>query len=418
MYPSNQFDNVSTLMPIIGSFWSDTYGGFKFNIDYLRGACLQEQQNINDLQECQDTIGRITCPVAHVDDWYKLVLCQDDTEADNVFPLPKDVLDIPALTDAILFPNTVLTRDIDYTVDPVAHKITFAVNPFNNPNLNPQSRQLTLWGMKVQRDRQYVFNHIGSVAGISGPSTQTYKNLANAYLDAISSATAWIDVINLISAMADIAVTRVNGEVVEEIFTDTSNLVIVTDQNVYKFVPTATAAVAIGDELMAGDPLTTGIVIHQPNRGEIPTWLTSLSIPANFFLDNLTGPLVWNNANTPLIVTENVSGFTKVEWALGGAPADITQFFNDLHARGVANGNTLANYMDMRPQPQPTQPSALALPKTINPLQFLMQNVLRANTLIVKLDVTQFGPQAMGLNFVGSLLRNVTPPQGTVIVLS
>lgn len=422
MFPSNSLDNVATLMPLLGSFWTETYGGNKFSIDYLRGACLEEQQRINDFLECQNTIGRFTCPVGHIVGWYKLTISLDDATfgsgTEVSFPIPEDVLAIPVLTDAILSPLVILTDLIDYRVDRTTHTITFASSPFSNPDLSPQDGKLVLWGMRVMTDRGYLFNHFGSIINVEAPASRNYQNLINAYLDAVSAGTAWIDTIHFISAACDIAVAQAD-ETVTETGTNVNSLYVATDKNIYHFQASDTISVAVGDRLLPGDPMTNSLRIFQPSNGmPIPPWLTAITVPPSFFLSPMSGPITWPNTVVAVTVTENVSGFTKMTWPLIGAASDITQFFDDLHARGVANGATLANYMDTRLQPQPTQPSAIALPTTINPLKFLLENVFRNNVLVVKIDPAQFGPDALGLTVLANQLRDVTPPHGTVLILT
>jgi hypothetical protein len=75
---------------------------------------------------------------------------------------------------------------------------------------------------------------------------------------------------------------------------------------------------------------------------------------------------------------------------------------------------TLANYMDLRPAGAPGQPGPDDLPSTINPLQFLCQNVLRANGLVLYLRPSQFGDGALGMG-LSWVLREVLPPQVAVV---
>jgi hypothetical protein len=125
--------------------------------------------------------------------------------------------------------------------------------------------------------------------------------------------------------------------------------------------------------------------------------------------------LVFENKDVPLIVEEDVDGFTKVSWELGGFPGDVEKFFDDLHARGVAAGETLANLLDTRTN-KVGEPGPSNLPATINPFEFLCQNVLRNNAYMVKVRTSSFGRDAVGLN-AAKILRKVHQPWTAIIIL-
>jgi hypothetical protein len=198
---------------------------------------------------------------------------------------------------------------------------------------------------------------------------------------------------------------------------------------------------------------------------------------------------VFENKVVPLIVdTNHPSGYTFVKFDLGGFPADVERFFDELHMRGVdaaetvkeacfyspieyasleafpsriVNGKkvpygmtgrvyravdtgwlyrwapsidaapgtyeqivrvppdrklgTLAHMLDKRRQPD-SEPSERHLPATINPLRFLIENVLRNNVFIVRIDVPALGQNRLGLYNVRHL-RQVIPPQTAMIVI-
>lgn len=172
----------------------------------------------------------------------------------------------------------------------------------------------------------------------------------------------------------------------------------------------------MGDVVNRGDPLVDALYIFEPNRGGTPD-IAAITLSPSFLLDpSLSGPVTFSNATTPLVVIPNVFGYTKVTWVLGGVPADVTAFFDLLHSKGIAAGKTLAMCMDSRPQPQPTQPAAVNLPATINPLAFLFQNALRSNAFVVRLKTADFGPNALSLDML-DFMRQIMPPHVVMVVV-
>jgi hypothetical protein len=114
-------------------------------------------------------------------------------------------------------------------------------------------------------------------------------------------------------------------------------------------------------------------------------------------------------------VEPDVAGYTKISWDLGGFPFDIVKFWEDVHASGVAANETLAMLLDVRPNPV-GQPTAASLPTTINPLQFLTDNILRNNAYVVKVKP---GSQLAGqLAFVPvDQLRKIQPPHTLMLLI-
>lgn len=76
---------------------------------------------------------------------------------------------------------------------------------------------------------------------------------------------------------------------------------------------------------------------------------------------------------------------------------------------------TLAHLLDKRARPD-GEPTADNLPKTINPLQFIVANVLRNNVFLVQINVRALGQNRLGLYNIRHL-RQLLPPQAAMIVI-
>lgn len=76
---------------------------------------------------------------------------------------------------------------------------------------------------------------------------------------------------------------------------------------------------------------------------------------------------------------------------------------------------TLAHLLDKRRQPD-NEPTAANLPATINPLRFLIENVLRNNVFVIRISVPALGQNRLGLYNIRHL-RQVMPPQTAMIVV-
>jgi hypothetical protein len=208
-----------------------------------------------------------------------------------------------------------------------------------------------------------------------------------------------------------------------------------------------------------------------PRRKE----LAALALDNSFLSTCFYSDLVFENKEFPLFVdTEHESGYTYVHFPLDGYPADVRRFFDDVHDRGVALAQldkipcftdaleyptlsdfptrgrlgpvyyaadtqkyyewslaetyveiirlpvvkklgTLAHMLDRRKNPS-SEPTAANLPEKINPMRFLIENVLRNNVFVVRIDVSALGRNRLGLYNIRHL-RQVLPPHTAMIVL-
>jgi len=133
-------------------------------------------------------------------------------------------------------------------------------------------------------------------------------------------------------------------------------------------------------------------------------------------LNVFSSDLIFENTDKTLVVTSDENGKTRLEWELGGFPGDVEAFFDELHARGIEKGQTLANLLDVRENPS-TEPEAASLPATINPLEFVIKNVLRHNAFLVRIKVNGIGEDAAGLEW-SSILRKLVPPHTAMLILA
>lgn len=432
IYPT-QSENLPAFNALVSIFWTQVYGGANLVLDYLRGCMVNQQQLDADIQQLVDSISRQACPVFHNELWYNVELLQSEMTpvfvpvGGTTFPWPTVAKEVNHMTNGLLHPTVMMTNGVDFQVNYSGGTILFPFDPFTDPRFDPIpvfdnagaiiDYKLSLWFLGAQLDWNFIYEQFGYVIGLNLPSSKNYKDLVVAILDGVSGATSYDDVARAVSAIADIPIVKSDGETVEAIFVDPQGLLIATDKFVYRFKSTAVPVVAVGDVVNRDDSLVDALYIFEPNRGGTPD-LVDLTIgPADLLDPSLPGPLTFDNTVYPLTVIPNVFGYTKVTWPLGGVPADVTAFFDLLHAKGIAVNKTLAMCMDTRPQPQPTQPTAANLPATINPLAFLFANALRNNAFVVRLKPADFGPGALSLSTL-AYLRHIIPPHVVMIVVT
>jgi hypothetical protein len=564
VYPGSDLDRSKILLSLLGTFWSRTYAASDQLHSYVDATAITVSQTYRNLLETAAAMSRFKIPLFHEETIAPIVIRRNElnTAKTNItlfdedeaarfdgklifdvatdksffsFPLPKNLNSVAQIFNKITYPTVVLAENVDFVINRKKNAITFISNPFDNPlfarrpieDTSAADEEITLWGFCGKFDYEYVFNQFAYALSIKMRTSQNYKDFINAIFDGLIA--GGLTAKNLdaaFSALCGIPTVMESRETVEVVEYDAAGLLIVTDQNAYKFSADAAPIVGVGDVLAAGTQLVKGVEINEfffgntslrgddvVSRPEITNLLvandqenvateyddedilirrenlacphrkalSALALDNGFLSTCFYGDIVFENKTTPLIVdTDHPSGYTFVSFALGGFPADVQRFFEELHERGkqaaeinraaclrspndyatylnlpdvglvatiyrTLDNNiyytweppsfeypkgrykeltrippnkklgTLAHALDSRKYAE-TEPSADNLPKTINPLRFLIENVLRNNVFVVRITMPALGQNRLGLYNIRHM-RQVIPPQTAMIVI-
>lgn len=463
-YPSTPYDRPHAFLAVLGSFWARTYQAQDQMETYAELNVQLEAQNHLLLLETAACVARSKIPLFHTENWHLLQLKASSLNAGNsqlalfdgstrldgtsqfdrpraadqyAFPLPKDLVSVPLIMNRITNPSRIWTQNVDYIVDTDRGLIIFRDNPLIDPLVAIRpivegeaivDQEAGLWLFRGQFDWQYAYDHFGYVLGIKMASSQGYKDLLNALFDGLVGGMTGSRLRRALSAMTGTPLVVEASETVEVVEVGCNKVLIATDKNVYQFNGNCVPLVAVGDVVRAGDPLTDVLTIHEFNRGDMPEDLLALALGRGFLASCFYGELVFENREVPLIVDEDHrSGYTYCRFALGGQPLEVTQFFDDMHARGVAaippatcdnegaRRGTLAHLLDTRTK-LISETKAANLPATINPLRFLITNVLRNNAFVVRIKASGMGRGRVGL-YNTRHLRKLLPPHTAMLLL-
>lgn len=454
IYPKSDLDKPGSLVGLVGSFWGGTYEGSHDVESFLVSRARLDAQASQNLAEAIDATSRFKVPVYHTELWYPLVLKESEMNTDD-FSVPKygegyvygaqpetDITLLygdPLLRDVFAFPKpsglskvSLLANRSDlptvswqYGLDFVIEDnwIKLRTNPFEESNLAVRQivedgeitdREVVLWLFRSQWDKDYIWEHYGYILGCKYDSSEPYKKLVNAVFDATVEGNSIDSIASLVSAITDAPLVEEDDEVVEEIVSTSKALVIVTDKKAYRHNPDSTAAVNVGDTLYKGQFMCRAGELFSPAHDTKPTWLAAISLDEAMTDQVYRGGLLFIDDDLPVTVTTEDSR-TRVELDVRGFPRSTEKFWDEVHARGIADGTTLANLLDLRESPT-DDPTALSLPTTQNPLDFLLENVLRNNALIVTIRPPEFGDNQLPFTAF-SMLRRILPPQKTVILI-
>lgn len=453
-YPASDLDRPGNLLAVAGSFWSTTYQGMDFVADIFAARAQLAAQAHLDLLDLIAATSRFTVPLYHRENWTFLTFLQSEVNttaavaeyaAGNAqvygsgnglkygvgqaargfaVPCPGDLRDCKLVLNRVTAPSLMLVKDIDFWLH--EGSIIFREDPFLNTLVPTQElfqsnevvdRRAGLWLYHGDYDWSTTYEQFGYALKLRMASSEGYRSLVNALLDAITEGTTAETLYQAWAAITGVPLTRENGEQVVEIAQDARQLCVITDRTVYQYPLGSTAIVQVGDTLHAGDPLVDTLRFFEFHRGQTPaaTELSGLVLGPGLLANGYLGELVFENKEVPLIVEENVDGHTKVSFAISGAPLDVDRFWEDVHAQGIRAGQTLAQLLDRRPDPQ-GEPSADSLPATINPLAFLCANFLRHHAYLVRLRAGYLGTTALGL-YTAEQLRKIIPPETVLIIV-
>jgi hypothetical protein len=435
-YPESTLDDAEALLGLLGSFWQTTYKGQADVRSAVKARGDLAAQVMDRLQEAADSRGRLSCPVYRRERWRYAPLLASGLNADpptygsggvhgqtgwaygtavdadwSVYPAPAGLAECRLITNRLEAPSAVLFEGLDFVLDADAGRLAFRSDPFADDRFarteTDDDAELALWLYRPGFDRRYVYEHFGHILGLPHRRGEAYKDLVNRLYDMIVLGSSGGRLMDALAACAGVPLASADGtvEVVEE---DASHLLVVTDSAVHRYSAGSTALVAAGDEVLAGDPLTDGLTLHEFHRGEKPDGLAGLGLGPGMLTVEGAGELGFPDRDVPLELEYDTDGLARVSFELGGHPLLAEAFWDEVHRRGVEAGTTLASLMDTRESPA-DEPTAQYLPATVNPLGFLAENVLRHGCFLVRVKVGAVGPEAAGLRFVGAAARLVQP---------
>ena len=321
------------------------------------------------------------------------------------FRIDRELVQAQSIVNNLYDSTAVLFNELDYTL--VGDRLVLARNPFDDPrfdktptiNNGESDRSITLWAVNADIHDSSVFNRWGAVLGIpDGDESQYADAVAAAWRLTLKGASidAFRDAIHAAAGVPSAAGNE-TVEVVDGLTQD--NLIIVTDQNVYRLHKDATPVVSVGDHLVEGQELTDTIRVDSFVGGDIdledvPTVVITKD------LGSVTGNIGFENKKVPLTKV-TVDGVTDVEFELAGRDEVVEAFWDEVHARGIASGDTLADAIKR-------QYGTINI--EVNPAEILVKHLLYGNTALVITKPEHFlAPRRLTARVSRSIARYLPP---------
>ena len=451
-------DNVTergrAFLSTISSFWLSMHQDKQLFRQYAAGMGEYLAQQLVDLLYTVNTLSRHFMPVTRPFNWRQVSFRQSDLEtsaagaltygteavygiaSDNFtirlygdrstsaikkLDVSEDFVHASVLTDTPVEPSVVLTCGTDFWFDADTSSIQFRTDPFTlsympiveilDSDGEVSDREISLWAFDCEYDVDDMSEHYGILVGLTSTSSEAYSKLVDSALDLMVDGPSFLAFKTFMASLAGERVVQSDGEVVEDVASVGDEWVVATDRNVYSFSSAATPQVSVGDVVNRGDLLSDAVEVldHLSQLESLDGWLLDERLCGSLGQD-LIG---FGNEDVALEL-ETVNGFTKVSATLHGSPRAVRKFWEDVHARGIAEGTTLADLLDLRSEPT-SQPGVEDLPKTVNPLRLLL-NEMRGSLLVVRITPASFSALSPEVD-LGTIVRRLLPARFVTILL-
>jgi hypothetical protein len=309
------------------------------------------------------------------------------------------------LTDGVLYFNqNIFDNPSVKKVDVIAEDGT--KKQFTDTNGNLVDEQLViLWAYHADLDESILFNNFGYIFELNLNNDQFFKDILKGIFDLFVDGPTIQNIVAVCSAFLGVEPIIETTEVIESVFDDSKYHFVVTDKHVYKFDLTHNLKTNIvkGAVFQAGDTLTQDIqyfdnVITPGWWGSTNVLRPKLALSQHLFLGNYESQFIVSNDVD--LVTVNSIG--DIVFPIEGTQQDIINFHKQLNA----NKTEIKAILGLG-GPGTSAP--------IQPVNFLMENFLKTNTVLIKF---RFATNKIQSGFLAllPLLRSQLPPYVYIIM--
>lgn len=413
------------LKEYLGSFWNLHYDDQTTVNALVEAACFSAQPASDAYEHILSCESVDTVPVFTVLRWYVLDVPKselytqgylahlDDPSVgvlDNSIPAYLDALGprelryavpglrgVPLITNRLTDPSAALASGTDFWVED--GELRFKIDPFETPFFETYSAPdgdevIRLWLWRPSFDQRLVWEHYGYVLGLSGESSSAYKSLVGSAYKALSGGSSVSDVVAAFSASTGIDVAR-GGEVVTDVHSTPSQLLVVTDKSVMVYPANSTARVVPGQVLNVGESgiLESGFV--ELRYGDIPPQVGALVLDRQWLAVPIQGSLLFENVEHPITLKDG-----RAEFPIGGSAADVALYWEHVRKGEDEAGYTLLDLIEYE----------TGGTDTVNPAQFI------AKTSLQQVGLGYSSGQVANVPW-GAALRDLCPPHAAVLMV-
>jgi hypothetical protein len=442
-FPANDATDGQFLYRSLGSFWTQIFQDKNALKGYSIGMAEELIQSYYKLVDTLNQYSVKDIPLFHTEKWqYLLIKKSEFNKAPFVFETDGAVFGVQPETDLFYanqlfrfgyskqpgsknvfsFTPSISIKEFSvianriispsmlqiYGVDVVLKKGTLFFNNdlFNNPYIpkakvtgefgkiatfvdndgkTQQDEFIVLWLYHASIDNKDIYSNFGTIFDLNFPSSQSYKDILKALMNLAVEGPTISALTTAFAALANTPIVIESSEKVEDIYNDERNSYVVTDKNVYKFPVDQELA----KEVFLEQTLYTGFIlsanIKVVDTVISPTWWktevqsSKLAFASHVFAANNKNQLFFENALRDIVCeisSSQTNKSKKITFPVQGRPEDVEAF------QDYINQKTRQDELISKLGLSNTKTST----KTINPVDFIFENFIKANTLLVKLE--------------------------------
>lgn len=430
-YPKTYLDRAENVRALTGSYWIEVYEGRDQIQDLVDARNTLWKDSLRTWQEAENSKSRFSINPFKIKTWsYFPILKSKGVSVEGSFgglgayggssliygqtqgaawDLPPGLAGVSQIYNRISGPSASLYEGLDFKLDQESGKIIFKSNPFSDSRfavkdiLSPsgdRDTELALWLHNAKFDTKSIQQIYGLPVGVDGISGEDYKGLVNNVYDSLILGMSLGRMAGILGHSLQTPVSKDN-EIVERIH-NSGRKVIITDKNVYFMSPKSSATVSIGDPVLAGTSLSTGLKIQELRNGSDITGINAITLGGGLISNQFTYDLSFVNKTVPTkVVTRN--NLTELTFEVGGHPFDVDHFWETVHRNGVAQGKTIAQGLDRRAV-KVGEPAPESLPDSINPLRFLVDEVIPGGITLITVKADEVSRKIPRLDIIPDLV--------------
>lgn len=460
--------NAEYLYSALGSFWTSLFSDQDTLKGYTLGQAEEIIQRYQDFVEIVNSFNIDKSPVWHKENWKPLVIYKSQVNRvsfvfnldDSVFgpqPAtdtvyngvtfrfgrdkqpsaevytyePSEVINTAAaISDKIIDPTVLMTRGVDFNFDKgivYFNRDPFQLNIPTSQVINEDGQpatyvddqgtiqleeRLILWLCSAEIDKDLIYNNFGNWICNLKESSEEYKQIIKALMKIAVHGPTVYQLTLCLSAFMEIPIAT-KDEVVEQVFEDQYSKFIVTNLSVYKVKRHhhIKEEIEAGYTLRKGQTMTTNLGLWDsmsrfPGQRYTNTdfsygWWTDKEITGDLF--NLSKYLFYGEYMNQLAFSTDMelvslNGQGEIVFPVQGEARDVNTFLGYLNQEQnkelIKDVFKLINNGDTYP---------------LIPLSFVMENFLKNNTILIKMDFEKEDDHVRILSLL-PLLREYLPP--------
>jgi hypothetical protein len=330
------------------------------------------------------------------------------------YGLDDDIVSVVScIVDSVADPKVVLSNGSDFKIVGRSIVIRDELDPFSEGSgfatfEVPESpdcaadEEAVMWACDTLIDKDFVFKYSGYAVGLRTESSEACSRIVRAVWDATTDGLSLQHLKDVIAAMLCVPQVLDDKERIDGIYEADGRTKIITDKNVYMLGPSVgnddlRSAVKTGNTLYKGDLFDRSVriypfvrrlddvnVLTEYDAETFKKDVTSLEIPAALVRDG-NGPGFYVGWDEVDIMCDGFdkNGNPKLSFDLGLDDYDDVRYWSSVWDYFEKSGKSMASCFKSIDSDNIVEGSACG---KVSPLEFFLEYVVGANTLIVVVD--------------------------------